>query len=169
MTRNTVGALILLLFSHLLFGEAWKLPNLQRRALAAALSIPLLSTSIMPTISRATPLGDHTICAYPACTSQKDILLNSAPSLASKADKADLYNNLASIEKFLSAYPQLLETNDYYSIRGGLRTAPVAQMRITCRKLKVFLPEDTKKQFVQVYGKMFICSARIIPYCAGCR
>lgn len=112
----------------------------------------LLLNPINTPVALATSLGDHTVCAYPACTSQQDILLNTAPNLASKAEKELLYDTLTTIGKVMKTYPSDIENGEFLNVRSGFRSMPVSQLRITCRKIKIFLPEQQKQLFTRAYG-----------------
>ena len=102
----------------------------------------------------AVPLGQHSTCAYPACTSQLEILEDNAPNLVSQAE-IDSYNSqLKDIGFTFKNYPKLLEQKDYESIRASLRVQPAGSLRLTIRKYKNFLPETQKKEFVSKYKIM---------------
>lgn len=103
-----------------LFASAFKLrpshgpfntaPDRSIQAVKSSLKTLLASLVVLLPLSvSATPLGEHTVCSYPACTSQAEILLNTAPNLVSKEETDRLYGILASIQKFLQAYPSYLE------------------------------------------------------------
>jgi hypothetical protein len=54
----------------------------------------------------AVPLGSHTNCAYPTCTSQLDILEASAPGLVPNGLKIEQIEALKVIKSTLGQFPQ---------------------------------------------------------------
>ena len=58
----------------------------------------------------ATPLGEHSGCSYPACTSQEEILKASAPGLIPQYEKDEQVQLLKDVEFTLKEFPALVET-----------------------------------------------------------
>jgi hypothetical protein len=57
----------------------------------------------------ATPLGEHSGCSYPACTSQEEILKASAPGLIPQYEKDEQVQLLKDVEFTLKEFPALAE------------------------------------------------------------
>merc|ERR1719502_2260874 len=96
------------------FNQKSSSTNLIKKSLTTSVAI----ISIAVPNAFAVPLGQHSSCAYPACTSQLEILEDNAPNLVSQAE-IDSYNSqLKDIGFTFKNFPKLLEQNDYESIRA---------------------------------------------------
>lgn len=132
------------------FNQKSSSTNLIKKSLTTSVAI----ISIAVPNAFAVPLGQHSSCAYPACTSQLEILEDNAPNLVSQAE-IDSYNSqLKDIGFTFKNFPKLLEQNDYESIRASLRVQPAGSLRLTVRKYKNFLTDDKKKEFMNKYNSM---------------
>ena len=117
----------------------------------------LIGATILPSTVEAVPLGAHTTCAYPACTTQEEILKSNAPGLMSAKEKSDLAQDLRDMQFILdNAFLKMLAEDDYSSMRAGLRQSPMMNLRLTVRKYKDILDEPTKKDFMTKYSKIRI-------------
>ena len=67
-------------------------------------------TSLNLSNSTATPLGEHSGCSYPACTSQEEILKASAPGLIPQYEKDEQVQLLKDVEFTLKEFPSLVES-----------------------------------------------------------
>jgi len=103
---------------------------------------------------RAVGLGEHTNCAYPACTSKIEILEANNAALVSQAELDSYVEYLTNIGKVFATYPQMLDEKDYTSMRQALRANPAGNLRLTARKYQVFLPEGQREKFQQAYSTM---------------
>lgn len=63
----------------------------------------------MISTTTATPLGEHSGCSYPACTSQEEILKASAPGLIPQYEKDEQVQLLKDVEFTLKEFPALAE------------------------------------------------------------
>ena len=59
---------------------------------------------------KATPLGEHSGCSYPACTSQEEILKAAAPGLIPQYEKDEQIQLLKDVEFTLKEFPALVES-----------------------------------------------------------
>lgn len=109
---------------------------------------------VHPGPAAATPLGEHTNCAYPACTSQIEILEANNVNLVSQAELDQYLDELKAIQKVFDVYPQMASEKDYTSMRGALRAIPASNLRLTARKYSAFLPENQRKEFQDAYKVM---------------
>lgn len=134
---------------------AWK-PSGIRKMVTAGLVGASLSVGFGPALeSQATPLGEHTTCSYPACTSKEEILKANAPGLVSQAEKDAYLQELKDMEFIIdNGFGLMLEQKDYASMRAGLRQNPMSNLRITVRKYKEFLDDSNKQMFMSEYAKM---------------
>ena len=115
----------------------------------------IAAASVLPPSANAVPLGAHTTCAYPACTTQEEILKANAPGLMSAEEKTGLAQDLKDMQFILdNAFLKMLEQEDYSSMRAGLRQSPMMNLRLTVRKYKDVLDEPAKKEFMTKYSKM---------------
>ena len=129
-------------------------PEQMTQALKGFMLSGLVAVS-MPMPTMAVGLGEHTTCAYPACTTQEEILKANAPGLAGEAERDGYVKDLKDMDFILSnAFSAMLEQKDYESMRSGLRQAPMMNLRLTVRKYKDFLEEPEKKLFMSKYSKM---------------
>ena len=60
--------------------------------------------------NKATPLGEHSGCSYPACTSQEEILKAAAPGLIPQYEKDEQIQLLKDVEYTLKEFPALVES-----------------------------------------------------------
>ena len=124
-----------------------------RKAVGSALVVSGILVSTGPV--NAVGLGEHTTCAYPACTTQEEILKANAPGLASTAERDSYYLDLKDMNFILSnAFGAMLDNKDYDSMRSGLRQAPMMNLRLTVRKYAPFLDGPMKKEFMKRYKIM---------------
>jgi hypothetical protein len=117
----------------------------------------LISSLLLPGVpaAQAVPLGEHTTCAYPACTTQEEILKANAPQLMSAEERQGLTQDLKDMQFIVdNVFFKMLEEKDYPSMRAGLRQSPMMNLRLTVRKYKDLLPDDQKKSFMTKYNKM---------------
>jgi len=99
-------------------------------------------------------LGEHTNCAYPACSSKIEILEANNVNLVSDAELESYLSSLKEIKNVFDIYPKLVAEKDYASMRGILRASPAGGLRLTARKYRAFLPETQRKDFLKAYEKM---------------
>ena len=117
----------------------------------------LISSLLLPGVpaAQAVPLGEHTTCAYPACTTQEEILKANAPQLMSAEERQGLTQDLKDMQFIIdNVFFKMLEDKDYSSMRAGLRQSPMMNLRLTVRKYKELLDEPQKKEFMNKYSKM---------------
>ena len=62
----------------------------------------IVAMSLVPMPSMAVGLGEHTTCAYPACTTQEEILKANAPGLVGDAERNSYIQDLKDMEFILS-------------------------------------------------------------------
>jgi hypothetical protein len=127
------------------------------KAASVALGAMFLSMSPFapPLRADAVPLGSHTTCSYPACTTKEEILMAANTGLMPDSQKEGLVADLKDIQFILNnAFSAMMEQKDYPSIRTGLRQSPMINLRLTVRKYKELLPEDTRKDFMAKYSTM---------------
>ena len=136
--------------------SAKSLPSLlTAQSIKTGLMTAMVAVSLLPSPSMAVGLGEHTTCAYPACTTQEEILKANAPGLVSTAERDGYVQDLKDMDFILSnAFGAMLEQKDYESMRSGLRQAPMMNLRLTVRKYKDFLGAPEKKLFMSKYQEM---------------
>jgi hypothetical protein len=78
-----VGRTVTTLRAQRLSNEIGMADNFLSKALIAGIIF------LAPLSAQATPLGEHTTCAWPACVSQADILKEQVPTLVSQAEKGE--------------------------------------------------------------------------------
>ena len=78
--------------------------------------------------STATPLGEHSGCSYPACTSQEEILKASAPGLIPQYEKDEQVQLLKDVEFTLKEFPTLVESKVNLAALSNLTKLSTASM-----------------------------------------
>ena len=138
--------------------SAKSLPSLlTAQSIRTSLMTAMVAVSLLPSPSMAVGLGEHTTCAYPACTTQEEILKANAPGLVSTAERDGYVQDLKDMDFILSnAFGAMLEQKDYESMRSGLRQAPMMNLRLTVRKYKDFLGVPEKKLFMSMTPSPYI-------------
>jgi hypothetical protein len=119
--------------------------------IAASLTLNSLEA---PEKALAVELGSHTTCAYPACTSQAEILQANAPGLIPKEVKDEQVQLLKDVKFVLMEFPKLVEAQDYATIRASLRAQPASSLRITSRKVKTYMDKAQSDKFMTAYKVM---------------
>jgi len=104
-----------------------------------------------PLTSLATPLGEHSGCSYPACTTEEERLKAAAPGLMPQNEKEEQVQLLKDVEFTLAEFPALAEAKEYGSIRGGFRSYPGNSLRLTARKVKNFLEPTALAPYTKAY------------------
>jgi hypothetical protein len=135
--------------------KSWKPTGIRQMTTKKTLASLMIATSLIPSVVLATPLGEHTTCSYPACTSKEEILKANAPGLVSQQEKDGYLNDLKDMQFIIdNGFGLMLEQKDYASMRAGLRQSPMSNLRLTVRKYKEFLDDSNKQTFMSEYAKM---------------
>jgi hypothetical protein len=143
------------LISHFTLSKSIKSHLARWSKIAPSIIAPLAIISCnYPTAVIATPLGEHTSCAYPACVSKIEILESNNPGLVPNEVKKQQIDQLKDVFLVLSEIPSLVEQKDYNGIRKALRVAPADSLRLTARKIKFLIEPSMLNQFQSKYQKM---------------
>lgn len=137
--------------SHSFVRKVCSVTKSQLHATSSDSRLPSLTQKILPTILLSGIIFNSPIYGVPTPAVADSLT-------ASELIRSDLQPKIEILKDILftiKTYPELIDKQDYLTIRSLLRSEPAVSLRVTCRKLKQFLPSKSQQDsFGSAYSTM---------------